>query len=176
MDEEISQAAVEALQVCNYDFCRRWSDLDYMGQESPSDTYRELEELYDVSSEFGVAYPFPLRFFMRMALIERGKKVDDLRFKGIFRDEPVYMKATKDRQETNSEILQSNDAEVIFGNELELQNTSETDLTNVSGMNLEKNPAVVLKSNSEMWWEDNPENGSESSMEINSDSNAENNL
>ena len=69
-----SKAAVYALYLCNYDFCTRWDNNRRVIAECVDDTYYELVCLYDVASEYNEKIPFPLRFFVQMALLNTGRK------------------------------------------------------------------------------------------------------
>ena len=53
-------AVMDALDICNYNFVKRWDDADYQVQagENIND---ELRAFYEVAREYNASIPFPLR-------------------------------------------------------------------------------------------------------------------
>ena len=102
-EQEEDEAVMEALELCNHSFLTRWSDGDYhskSGEKVPGEkvpgekvsgekVLEELRDFYDCVREFDVVIPFPLRVFVKKALLDVGKKewADELR--GMYEEEGV---------------------------------------------------------------------------------------
>ena len=65
----VDSAVMDALDLCNYSFIRRWDDMDYA---DASKVKEELREFYGVARDYNGVIPFPLRNYVKRALSEAG--------------------------------------------------------------------------------------------------------
>ena len=92
-EQEEDEVVVEALDLCNYSFISRWSDGDYhskSGEKVPGEkVLEELHDFYDCVREFDVMIPFPLRIFVKKALLDAGKEEWAAEMHGMYEGEGV---------------------------------------------------------------------------------------
>ena len=87
-DLEEDEAVMEALELCNHSFLTRWSDGDYHSKPGEK-VQEELRDFYDCVREFDVMIPFPLRIFVKKALLDTGKKELAAELHGMYEGEGV---------------------------------------------------------------------------------------
>ncbi len=97
-EQEEDEAVMEALDLCNHSFVSRWSDGDYhskSGEKVPGEkvpgekVLEELRDFYDCVREFDVAIPFPLRIFVKKALLDAGRDEWAAELQGMYEGEGV---------------------------------------------------------------------------------------